>query len=77
LGWGIIEGLKMTEEYPKDNSDCNNDKHNEHLCYFVSYGYHCTNEEEYNAMIVDPKFKCYFCGRVAHCAENLCKPVKL
>ena len=67
----------MTEEHPKDNSECKSDEHTKHLCYFVSYGYHVNNEEDYKSLIDEPKFKCYFCGRPAHNAESLCKPVKL
>ncbi len=67
----------MTGKCPEHNSDCGSPKHEDHLCYFVSQGFHITEEEEYNWLVSDPKFKCKRCGRVARCAENLCLPVNL
>ena len=67
----------MAKEYPKDNSECKSDEHTQHLCYFVSYGYHINDEKDYKAKVANPKFKCYFCGRTACCAESLCKAMKL
>ena len=51
----------------KDNRECKSDDHTNHLCYFVSYGYHINNEQDYKGLVEEPKFKCYFCGRTAHC----------
>ena len=67
----------MTKEHPKNNPVCKSDEHTKHLCYFVSYGYHMNNEEDYKGLVDEPKFKCYICGRIAHCAESLCEPMKL
>lgn len=67
----------MSKEYQKDNAQCKSDEHTKHLCYFVSYGYHVTNQEDYKDLIEEPRFKCYFCGRMAHNEESLCSPMKL
>ena len=67
----------MAEEYPKDNSECKSPLHSRHLCYFISQGFHLTDEEKYKAMVSDPKFKCELCGRVAKSDKNLCEPVSL
>jgi hypothetical protein len=60
-----------------ENKECNGDEHSRHLCYFVSYGYHVENPEDYKALVEDPRYKCYLCGRVAHNAESLCMPKNL
>lgn len=67
----------MNPEHPKDNAECKSDEHTKHLCYFVSYGYHVDNEDEYRELIDEPRYKCQFCGRVAHDKENLCMPMML
>ncbi len=67
----------MSEEHPEDNKQCTGDEHTRHLCYFVSYGYHQENEEDYAALVKDPRYKCYICGRIAHAAESLCMPREL
>jgi hypothetical protein len=67
----------MTSQNPKDNQKCKSDEHTKHLCYFVSYGYHVNNQEDYKDLIEEPKFMCLFCGRIAHYAESLCEPIKL
>ena len=41
----------MASEHPKDNQECKSDEHTKHLCYFVSYGYHVDNEEEYKGLV--------------------------
>jgi len=61
----------------KDNQDCDGDEHSKHLCYFVSYGYHVDNPDDYKDLVVDPQFKCGLCGRVAHREGSLCNPRKL
>ncbi len=66
----------MVEKFPKDNAKCKSDEHTRHLCYFVSFGHHVNNEEDYKSLVENPKYKCYFCGRPACCAESLCKPMK-
>ncbi len=67
----------MAERCPDHNTDCNSPVHTEHLCYFVSQGFHLSNEQEYKWMVENPQFKCQHCGHVARCEKNLCKPVKL
>ena len=67
----------MAEKNNISNPECKSESHSNHLCYFVSQGFHLTNDKEYNTMVQDPQFKCQHCGRVAKKAENLCKPVKL
>ena len=67
----------MSSEHPKDNQECRSDEHTKHLCYFVSYGYHVDNEEEYKDLVEEPRHKCRFCGRTAHLANSLCEPMEL
>jgi hypothetical protein len=67
----------MTEKHSTENAACKSDEHTKHLCYFVSYGYHVDNEEEYRDLVADPRFKCRFCGRTAHCEGSLCFPIEL
>ena len=67
----------MTPENPKDNQECKSDEHTQHLCYFVSYGYHVDNPEEYKDLVEEPRYKCEFCGRTAHLEKSLCMPMKL
>lgn len=67
----------MAEETVKHNLECKSESHSQHLCYIISQGFHLSDEEEYKALLEDPKFKCQHCGRVANSEKNLCKPVKL
>ena len=67
----------MSDKHPKHNEACKSDEHTKHLCYFVSYGYHVDNEEEYQHLVEEPRFKCRFCGRAAHCESSLCQPMPL
>jgi len=67
----------MANEQSDHNKECKSDDHNEHLCYFVSYGYHIDNPEDYKDLVDPPRYKCYYCGRTAHNAESLCKPEEL
>ncbi|MBN2513937.1 MAG: hypothetical protein JXB18_13450 [Sedimentisphaerales bacterium] len=67
----------MAPVYPKANDKCKSDEHTQHLCYFVSYGYHVDNPEDYKDLVDEPRYKCQFCGRTAHLEESLCMPVKL
>ncbi len=73
----LLEGLKMAEETVKHNLECKSESHSQHLCYIISQGFHLSDEEEYKALLEDPKFKCQHCGHVANSEKNLCKPVKL
>jgi len=59
------------------NRECSTDTHTEHLCYMMSQGFHLTNEQEYTALIKEPKFRCKHCGRTAKSDANLCVPVPL
>jgi len=67
----------MTSKHPKDSQECKSDEHTRHLCYFVSYGYHVDNADEYRDLVEQPRYKCHFCGRTAHEEDNLCHPMKL
>ena len=67
----------MAEENVQHNIECKSELHNQHLCYFVSQGFHLTDEEKYKAMVSNPEFKCEHCGRVAESDKNLCEPVPL
>ena len=67
----------MTKEHPKDNTECNDELHREHLCYFISQGFHATDTQRYNDMVTEPNFKCLKCGRVAKSDKSLCEPVSL
>jgi len=65
----------MAGNHPKDNTTCKSDEHTKHLCYFVSYGYHVDNPQDYKDLVEEPRFVCQFCGRTAHCKESLCQPM--
>ena len=67
----------MGQRCPEHNAECGSERHKEHLCYFVSQGFHLSDEEEYKWLVESPQFKCRHCGRAAKCAESLCKPVDL
>ena len=76
----FLQNLKekiMASEHPKDNQECKSDEHTKHLCYFVSYGYHVNNEEDYKDLIKTPRYKCYSCGHTANNKQILCQPLKL
>ena len=64
-------------ENKQHNTDCNTDKHNEHLCYLQYGGFHYSNRSEYKALVQDAQFICRNCGRTAGNAANLCDPVEL
>ena len=67
----------MADKHLKDNTTCKSDEHTKHLCYFVSYGYHVDNPQDYKELVEEPRFKCRFCGRIAHCRDSLCQPMDL
>ena len=73
----ILKGLAMDDEYPIPNSACKSDEHTKHLCYYVSYGYHVENPQDYKDLVEEPRFVCQLCGRIAHRAESLCHPMNL
>ncbi|HBG27182.1 MAG: hypothetical protein A2Y10_07405 [Planctomycetes bacterium GWF2_41_51] len=51
--------------------------HEKHLCFLTNLGLHNTNTPEYKNLVMNPKFMCESCGRVADNEKNLCKPIKL
>jgi hypothetical protein len=55
----------------------NCEAHEDHLCYIISQGFHLTDEQNYLALIANPKFCCIHCGRQAASNRNLCVPMKL
>jgi hypothetical protein len=67
----------MAQESVQHNPECKSESHSQHLCYFISQGFHLTDEEKYTAMVSNPEFKCEHCGRVAKSDKNLCEPVSL
>ena len=67
----------MAKENTKHNFKCGSPLHKQHLCYFVSQGFHLTDEREYKMLVENSQFMCQHCGRTARCKENLCKPVEL
>lgn len=67
----------MAKDYAQHNKECQSGLHTQHLCYFVSQGFHLSNKQEYKALIEDPQFICQRCGHVAKSDKNLCNPVEL
>jgi hypothetical protein len=67
----------MADENCQHNTDCKSQSHDQHLCYFVSQGFHLSDAEKYKTMTTEPKYKCQHCGRVANSDQNLCVPVEL
>ena len=67
----------MADKHPEQSAVCKSDEHTKHLCYFVSYGYHVDNPQDYKDLVEEPRFKCHFCVRTAHCKESLCQPMEL
>ena len=67
----------MAEKCPEHNADCGSALHKQHLCYFVSQGFHLSNRQEYEWMVANPRFVCRHCGRKAKCQENLCEPERM
>ena len=67
----------MADKHPEHKAVCKSDEHTKHLCYFVSYGYHVDNPQDYKNLVEKPRFVCQFCGRTAHRKESLCQPIEL
>lgn len=67
----------MTDEIFSSDSGCDSPSHEQHLCYMISQGFNLTDQDQYNALIEDPHFRCEKCGRTAKSEANLCKPVEL
>ena len=71
------ETFIMLQETLKNDSICDSELHNEHLCYIRSQGFHLTNEQEYSALVEEVKYMCEHCHRTARSGDNLCVPVLL
>ena len=69
--------LEMAKKSVSNKSGCESPLHGQHLCYIVSQGFHLSDEQEYQALVKEPEFKCRHCGRVAKNKKNLCKPTNL
>jgi rubrerythrin len=67
----------MAKEYAQQNKECQSELHTQHLCYFISQGFHLSNKKEYMELVETPKFICKKCGHTAKSDKNLCNPVKL
>ena len=59
------------------NLDCESNLHSHHLCYMVNQGLHLSDENYYQTLIKEAKFKCEVCGRGAKSENNLCQPLRL
>ena len=62
---------------PQLDLKCCTGLHTEHLCYMVSQGFHVSDEQEYKALVENPRYKCHHCGRVAASDASLCVPGSL
>jgi len=49
------------------------DKHSGHLCVLMSEG----KLDRVRALVKEPKFICFNCGRVADSGKSLCNPMPL
>jgi hypothetical protein len=67
----------MAVEIKQQKTESCTGNHSEHLCYFISQGFHLTDEQEFRALIKDAKYRCNHCGRHAKSDANLCVPVPL
>ena len=56
---------------------CDEDLHEEHLCYIVSQGLNLSDALAYEALIDEPRYRCDHCGRHARDRSNLCVPMDL
>jgi hypothetical protein len=61
----------------KDEMECRDESHSEHLCYLVSQGFNLSDEQEFRALTENPRFTCHRCSRVANSDKNLCVPYDL
>jgi hypothetical protein len=52
---------------------CGKAQHKGHLCVLASEG----KFDEIKALVEDPKYMCFNCGRVADNKRNLCNPMPL
>jgi hypothetical protein len=49
-------------------------QHDDHLCYLIATGFALSDEQEYRALIAEPRYRCNHCGRTAKSNVNLCVP---
>ena len=71
-------GAEMSEmEETVSNVRHNSGTPDEHLCYIISQGFHISDEQNYHALIVDPKFRCGHCKKQAASERNLCVSMEL
>ncbi len=52
-------------------------EHEKHLCLLQNVGYVSTNLADYKKLVMNAKYVCKNCGRVAANAKNLCAPEAL
>lgn len=61
----------------KENKDmtgkCDSDAHRGHMCVLVSE----KRFDEIKRLVLDARYVCFNCGRVAHDSKNLCNPMPL
>ena len=56
---------------------CAVDEHHEHLCQLAEKYYHVHEPQQFRAMVLNPRFKCEYCGRAAAEPSCLCYPTPL
>ncbi|OHB62594.1 MAG: hypothetical protein A2Y76_00620 [Planctomycetes bacterium RBG_13_60_9] len=56
---------------------CDDAQHHNHLCYLTERYFHIHEPALFRDMVLNPRFKCEFCGRTAGDACDLCYPVPL
>jgi hypothetical protein len=61
----------------RQEKPCTTDQHHEHLCQLAEQYCHVHEPERFRAIVLDPRFKCEYCGRAAAEARNLCYPAPL
>lgn len=47
------------------------------LCKLVKRDFHRKHQEEYIALVLEPRYLCRKCGRTAHSKKVLCNPVRI
>lgn len=60
----------------KSKHECDSDEkwhEDNHLCRVILQG----DLDKIKKLVVDPKYICKNCGRIAHSNENICKVMKL
>jgi hypothetical protein len=67
----------MAKELVQPKSECCTGNHSEHLCYFMSQGFHLSDEQEFKLLIEGAEYRCDHCGHHAKSDANLCVPMHL